>query len=338
MRQGVGGIELAEEHSTKSPPLFCRLLSAKMEIDDDDEDVILAIIELSNEAAIPVGGLEIFIQTSTKKKIQAQEGISSLGPGLTRSFTYEFPLTKGTWTFMVRSQTVNADLGPFDHDFTYEAKQGRVYTNSIGSGMFTDAFSADLNDFGNTEERGVIDASAIQMTSYFGENSMGGATAISVGSAEEKDDEEEEGPRTPPWESKDSLLAPVESPQPPKPEPPAQVDQQTQPTGDLLSFSKSLGDGNLQQESQPEIANTPPPLPPAPPSEEPASTLPSLPPSAPPDSTTQPETAINSPPSEPPSGPPSKPPSGPPSGPPSKSPSGPPSGPPKSKKPPRPPI
>ena len=63
---------------------------------------------------------------------------------------------------MVRSQTVNADLGPFDHDFTYEAKQGRVYTNSIGSGMFTDAFTADLGDFGNTEGRSVIDAAAIR--------------------------------------------------------------------------------------------------------------------------------------------------------------------------------
>ena len=29
-----------------------------MEIDDDDEDVILAIIELSNEAAIPLGGFD----------------------------------------------------------------------------------------------------------------------------------------------------------------------------------------------------------------------------------------------------------------------------------------
>ena len=57
-----------------------------MEIDDDDEDVILAIIELSNEAAIPVGGLEIFVKP-VLKEIQAQEGISSLGPGLTRSFT-----------------------------------------------------------------------------------------------------------------------------------------------------------------------------------------------------------------------------------------------------------
>ena len=326
MRLSVGGIELAEEHSTKSPPLFCRLLSAKMEIDDDDEDVILAIIELSNEAAIPVGGLEIFIQTSTKKKIQAKEGISSLGPGLTRSFTYEFPLTKGTWTFMVRSQTVNADLGPFDHDFTYEAKQGRVYTNSIGSGMFTDAFTADLGDFGNTEERGVIDAAAIQMTSYFGENSMGGATAISVGNNEEKDDGDEDGPRTPPWESKDSLLAPIESSQPPQLESPAQSTQQTQPAGDLLSFSKSLGDDTSQQESQPEVANTPPPLPPAqltaPPTEVPASTPPSLPPSTPPDTTSQLEAASDNPPSEPPSKPPS----------------GPPSGPPKSKKPQRPPI
>ena len=113
--------------------------------------------------------------------------------------------------------------------------------------MFTDAFTADLGAFGNTEERGVIDAAAIQMTSYFGENSMGGATAISVGNAEENDDGDEDGPRTPPWESKDSLLAPIESSQPPQVEPPAQSTQQTQPAGDLLSFSKSLGDDTSQQ-------------------------------------------------------------------------------------------
>ena len=53
----------------------------------------------------------------------------------------------------------------------------------------------------------------------FGENSMGGATAIGVGNAEDKDDGDEDGPRTPPWESKDSLLVPIENSQPPQLEP-----------------------------------------------------------------------------------------------------------------------
>ena len=45
---------------------------------------------------------------------------------------------------------------------------------------------ADLDDFGNVEERGLIDASSIKMTSYFGENSAGGSTAITAGMREEK--------------------------------------------------------------------------------------------------------------------------------------------------------
>ena len=92
---------------------------------------------------------------------------------------------------MLRSPNAVADLGPYDHDFTYQAEKGRVYNNSIGSGMFTDAFTSDLGDFGNVEERGVIDASKIKMTSYLGENSAGGATAISVGSAPESEEGDE---------------------------------------------------------------------------------------------------------------------------------------------------
>ena len=157
---------MSDEHFTRAPPLDCRLMSASMEIDDDDEDVIQVSIEVANEAAMPIGGLDIFIQTSDNRKVESAEGISSLGPGLTRKFTFEFPLQSGDWTFMLRSPTVKADLGPYNHDFTYQAEKGRVYNNAIGTGMFTDAFTSDLGDFGNVEERGIIDSSSITTVSY----------------------------------------------------------------------------------------------------------------------------------------------------------------------------
>ena len=43
------------------------LVTIQNEIDDDDQDVILVSIEVSNESAIPVGGLDIFIPTSDKE-------------------------------------------------------------------------------------------------------------------------------------------------------------------------------------------------------------------------------------------------------------------------------
>ena len=42
---------MSEEHFQRVSPLECRLLLSKMEIDDDDQDVILVSIEVSNESA-----------------------------------------------------------------------------------------------------------------------------------------------------------------------------------------------------------------------------------------------------------------------------------------------
>ena len=364
---------MSDEYYTRAPPLECRLMSASMEIDDDDQDVVQVIVEVSNEEAMPIGGLEIFIQTSNKKKVTSEQGISSLGPGLTRKFTFEFPLQKGNWTFMLRSPSVEADLGPFDHDFTFQAEKGRVYNNSIGSGMFTDAFTSDLGDFGQVEERGLIDASSIKMTSYFGENSAGGATAITVGNAPVEESNNEEAPRVPPWQkSGDPLLsAPVTTPT----EAPTPTEPTTDST-DLLAFSKQVSQAPVETVTEPPtttaptppttvdkvanqapiVADTPPSLPPSAPSSSPPTEPPSQPSNKPP---TRPPTGPPSappsgpptgpptgPPSGPPSAPPTKPPTGPPSGPPSAPPtkpptgppSGPPSGPPKSKKPSRPPM
>ena len=203
---------MTEEHFTKASPIECRLMSAVMEIDDDDEDVIQVTVDLSNESAIPVGSLDIFIQTSDNKKVESKEGISSLGPGLTRTFSFEFPLSSGNWTFMLRSPTIDADLGPYEHDFTYQAKKGRVFNNAIGSGMFTDAFTSEFGEFGNVEERGVIDASKIKLTSYYGENAEGGSTAIAVGAAAESP--QEDSARTPPWEKSSDILSAPLTPKP----------------------------------------------------------------------------------------------------------------------------
>ncbi|MBT4924839.1 MAG: hypothetical protein HON16_03720, partial [Euryarchaeota archaeon] len=265
---------MSDEYIQRVAPLECRLLLSKMEIDDDDQDVVFASVEISNEASIPVGGLDIFIQTSDKRKVESDEGISSIGPGLTRKFTFEFPLENGDWTFMVRSNNITLDLGPYDFDFTFEADKDRVTKNSIGAGMFSNAFVSDLDDFGNVEERGIIDATEIKMTDYFGENSAGGATAISVGKAPEDTEDEEDSARVPPWQSKDPLLStpiPTTSLEPastaaPEVQAKLESEQSQSNSSDLLAFSKSLDEEPSEptQEDTSSVltAASPPPLPP----------------------------------------------------------------------------
>ncbi|MEE3038671.1 MAG: hypothetical protein VX328_02765, partial [Candidatus Thermoplasmatota archaeon] len=190
-------------------------------------------------------------------------------------------------------------------------------------GMFNDAFTSDLEDFGNTEERGIIDSSSIKMTSYFGENSVGGSTAISVGNAPVEDAAPADEPRIPPWQkTADSLLStPVANSQEPI------AETAPQPAADLLAFSKQVSQPKSDAGEVPTTAATPPPLPPeaATPTEI-SSESPSLPPISPPSA--PPTGPSSKPPTSPPTGPPSKPPTSPPSGPPSKPPTGPPTGPP----------
>ena len=50
---------MSDQHSQRAASLEARLTDVKMEIDDDDEDVVLAVVTLTNEAAIPMGGLNI---------------------------------------------------------------------------------------------------------------------------------------------------------------------------------------------------------------------------------------------------------------------------------------
>ena len=123
---------MSDDHTVRTSSLEARLSSVQMDIDDDDEDVLFVTVDMTNEASIPLGGLDISVLTSDGKKVSSQSGISSLGPGLTRNFTFEFPLETGTWTFEVSGSGQKLSLGPFDAEFTFEADQGRSLGNSIG--------------------------------------------------------------------------------------------------------------------------------------------------------------------------------------------------------------
>ena len=207
---------MSDDHTARAASLEARLSSVQMEIDDDDEDVILVSVDMTNEAVAPLGGLEVHVLTSDGKKVESESGISSLGPGLTRNFSFEFPLEKGTWTFSVSGAGQSLSLGPYDADFTFEAEQGRAFGNAIGSTLFSGAFDANLDSFGQTAEREIIDPSSVVLTSYSGENAAGGSTKISLGEDKiETKKESKDGPRTPPWEKKSvSEPAPVEQPSP----------------------------------------------------------------------------------------------------------------------------
>ena len=184
-----------------------------MEIDDDDEDVIQVVVDVVNESSIPIGGLQAVLVDAKGKRYEATEGISSIGPGLTRQFKFEAHIHTGTWTFEFNGGGQAMKLGPYEADFEYTAKKGRVLDNAIGSSLFSGAFDNHLGDFGNTEERGIIDASSVVMTAYVGENMEGGATKVLRGDAVE----EEDAPRTPPWatgSSEPAPLTPLEAPAP----------------------------------------------------------------------------------------------------------------------------
>jgi len=322
---------MSDDHTVRAASLEARLSTVLMDIDDDDEDVVLVSIDMTNEAAIPLGGLEVHIVTSDGKKVESESGISSLGPGLTRNFSFEFPLEKGTWSFTVSGAGQSLSLGPYEADFTFEAEKGRAFGNAIGSNLFSGAFDSHLDTFGKVSEREIIDPSSVVLTSYSGENSTGGSTKISLGDSKAETTGGKDEPRVPPWQQKKSTKpAPVESPT---------------PSGDLLLHAAKTNSAAPEVvESAPVemvTAATPPPLPtgPAhPPEESPSSTPPAVPvaksPSGPPPGppsgppTGSPAGPPSGPPAGPPSGPPSGPPAGPPAGPPTGSPAGPPSGPP----------
>jgi len=327
---------MSDQHSQRAASLEARLTDVKMEIDDDDEDVILVMVNLTNEAAIPMGGLNINITTSDGQKVSPKEGITSLGPGVSRSFTFEFPLDNGQWTFTTSGNGKNISLGPYEADFTYHEQAGRKLSNAIGSNLFTGAFTEHLGDFGNTEEKEIIDSSSIVLTTYHGENAEGGATKINVGEAAGIESEQEDSPRTPPWQTS-GTTEPVSDPlstnlkQPANEvRTPAWKNNETTAAAsapvDLLSVAAATVVA-AEPEVVPSLVSSAPTGPPAVPS-KPAPTGPPAIPSKPAPTHTSAAAAPSGPPSATPSGPPSGPPGSAPSGPPSTTPSGPPAGPP----------
>ena len=90
---------MSDDHSARAGSLNAHLMSVSMEIDDDDEDVIFVVVDVVNESAIPVGGLSAALVTDKGVRYEPVEGITSIGPGLTRQFKFEAGIVTGTWSF-----------------------------------------------------------------------------------------------------------------------------------------------------------------------------------------------------------------------------------------------
>ena len=292
----------------RSGSLQAEVIDVRMDINDDDEDVVIAKISITNEAPVPMGGLDVAIITNSGAKYQSQEGVTSLGPGIQRDWTFEFPLDSGEWTFVLRNSSEEIKLGSYAHDFEYSATQGRKLSSNIGSSLFTGAFDISLGDFGKVKEREMIDPTKVVLTSYSAENSIGGETLIQTDAKDLQTEDASEsiklGLDTPPLEPNLVADAPIVEPSSTKEPTLAQPSN-----SDSLTVAPSTG------------PPTPPPKPPAGP--------PAGPPTGPPSPPAGPPTPPPKPPMGPPAGPPTGPP-GPPSGPPTpppKPPTGPPAGP-----------
>ena len=327
--------------SGNSGSLQAEVLTIKMDINDDDEDVIIANVSITNEAPVPMGGLDASVITNTGQKFPSIEGVTSLGPGVQRDWTFEFPLDSGEWTFVLKGSSDEIKMGPYAFDFEYSVTQGRKLASNIGSSLFSGAFDNHLGDFGNIKEREMIDPTKVQMTSYAAENSLGGETLI-------KADLGQLSTGLTATSSEGALDAPILNSNPVREAPLPQPSRTEDPLLAHFRSSPSVRDYAAEEPASENIAlpsvsptatpltppsgpTTPPPTPPKPPSG------PTTPPPTPPTPPSGPPTPPTNPPTGPPAGPPAGPPSppsgpptGPPAGPPSppKGPSGPPAGPP----------
>ena len=316
-----------------SGSLQAEVINIKMDINDDDEDVIIATVSITNEAPVPMGGLDVAVITNTGAKHLSQEGVTSLGPGIQRDWTFEFPLDSGEWTFVLKGSSDEIKMGPYAYDFEYSVTQGRKLSSNIGSSLFSGAFDQDLGDFGNVKEREMIDPTKVVLTSYSAENSEGGETLIktdkdllstgltSTSGSEAREapilnaNPVREAPLSQPSRTEDPLLAHAPSSASVREAPP------TPPTGPPTPPT-----GPPTPPPGPPTPPAGPPTPPAGPPTPPAG--PPTPPAGPPTPPAGPPTPPAGPPTPPP-GPPTGPPAGPPAGPPGP-PAGPPSGPPAS--------
>ena len=308
-----------------SGSLQAEVINIKMDINDDDEDVIIATVSITNEAPVPMGGLDVAVITNTGAKHLSQEGVTSLGPGIQRDWTFEFPLDSGEWTFVLKGSSDEIKMGPYAYDFEYSVTQGRKLSSNIGSSLFSGAFDQNLADFGNIKEREMIDPSKVVLTSYSAENSEGGETLIksdidplSTGLTSTNDARDapilnanpvREAPLSQPSRTEDPLLAHAASSASVREAPISPLTPPTPPAGPPTPPPGPP--------SPPAGPPTPPPGPPSPPAGPP--TPPAGPPAGPPNPPPGPPSPPTGPPAGPPSGPPTGPPSGPPAGPPASS-------------------
>ena len=328
-----------------SGSLQAEVIDIRMDINDDDEDVVVAKVSITNEAPVPMGGLDVAVVTHLGAKHHSQEGVTSLGPGIQRDWTFEFPLDSGEWTFVLIGSSSEIKIGPFAFDFEYSATQGRKLSSNIGSSLFTGAFDLSLGDFGKVKEREMIDSSKVVLTSYSAENSRGGETTIkadidklstgltSTSGNDARDapilnaNPVRDAPLSQPSRTEDPLLAHNPSSSSVRESPVGT----SPPAADLLA---PLTPPAPAPAVTTEAASTPVPLPPAGPPSPPAPPAPPTPPTnlhrLPPTGPPSPPAGPPSPPSGPPTPPTGPPPAGPPSPPsgPPTPPSGPPSGPP----------
>ena len=317
--------------SGNSGSLQAEVLTIKMDINDDDEDVIIANVSITNEAPVLMGGLDASVITNTGQKFPSLEGVTSLGPGVQRDWTFEFPLDSGEWTFVLKGSSDEIKMGPYAFDFEYSVTQGRKLASNIGSSLFSGAFDNHLGDFGNIKEREMIDPTKVQMTSYAAENSLGGETLI-------KADLDKLSTGLTATSSEGALDAPILNsnpvreaplPQPSRSEDPLLAHVRTSPSvRDYAAPDPASENVALPSVSPTETPSTPPSGPPTPPASPPTPPSgPTTPPPRPPKSPSGPTTPPPTPPTNPPTGPPAGPPAGPPS-PPNGPPTGPPAGPP----------
>ena len=67
---------MSQEHSATAGSLSVVLQTVRMEIDDDDEDIVEVMLNLTNESAIPIGGISANIKTSLGTTVEPTEGVS----------------------------------------------------------------------------------------------------------------------------------------------------------------------------------------------------------------------------------------------------------------------
>ena len=72
---------MSQEHSASAGSLSVVLQTVRMEIDDDDEDIVEVMLNLTNESAIPIGGIAATIQTVWAQPLSLLKGFLPLAQG-----------------------------------------------------------------------------------------------------------------------------------------------------------------------------------------------------------------------------------------------------------------